>query len=161
MSLPRPLSASVHQIAGQTIGRDWDIYATLLGHWKEIVGEELAEMTTPVRINFPRIKGNNRSDGTLVLRTPRGLALEIQHKIGQIQARLNAFMGHGAIARIVLEHDTSGKAHRVEEPEFQLPPQDAERIEKEVNGINDPELRTAAEALGQAIAQNAAKMVKK
>ncbi|MBI1273080.1 MAG: DUF721 domain-containing protein [Alphaproteobacteria bacterium] len=161
MSQPRQLKNAVNQVAGQVIGRDWSLYATLLDNWRDIVGQELAAHTMPVKIVLaggtpgPR---NKRENGTLHIKLPRGLAMEMQYKLHQVQARVNGFFGYDAITRIVLEHDNKpAKPPEQAQPEAALDAQEIERIEQAAAAIADPALREAAAAFGQAVAMQAKK----
>src|SRR5580692_535543 len=98
MFLPRSLSSSVDKIARQTIGKDWSLYAALLDRWPEIAGAEYARLTTPVKIVFPpRQQEAQRKGGTLVIRLPKGLAMEFTYKTGIICERITNFFGYEAI----------------------------------------------------------------
>src|ERR1700761_8162192 len=92
MFMPRALANAVNQIARQTIGKDWSLYAALLDHWQEIVGMEYAKVTTPVKITFPHQPGaSRRSGGTLTAKLPKGLAMEFTFKTEQIKQRINSY----------------------------------------------------------------------
>ncbi len=157
-ALPRALSTSLDKIARSAIGKDWNLYAALLEHWREIVGQDYAQSASPVKIAFPRGKrpdekwADKRADGTLYIRLPQGLAMEFGFHAETIRARINGFFGYEAIGRIVLEtYYPEGRPAPREEP----PPLSAEakaRLEQETEGIENDELREVLQELGESVA---------
>ena len=86
------------------MGKDWSLYAALLEHWPEIVGQEYAQVTNPAKITFPHQPLEpKRRNGTLTVRLPKGLAMEFTFKTDQIKQRINGYFGYDAIGRIVLD----------------------------------------------------------
>jgi hypothetical protein len=68
---------------------------TLQTRWAELVGVALASRTEPVRLVKSRSGG-----ATLELRVAGPVAALIQHQAPLILARLNLFLGEGAVARL-------------------------------------------------------------
>ena len=104
MFMPRMLSKIVDQVARQTVGKDWNLYAALLEHWPEIVGVEYARVTTPVKMTFPHQPQEARQrNGTLCVQLPKGLSMEFTFKTEQIRQRINAYFGYDAVGKISLQ----------------------------------------------------------
>ncbi len=85
--------------------------ATLLTDWAVIIGRELAAVTAPERLKWPRgIEGAGeggeepagRPGATLVLRVEPSRALDIQYKTRLLIDRINAYFGYRAVAEIRL-----------------------------------------------------------
>jgi len=151
MFLPRKLSASVDKIARATIGKDWSLYAALLDHWSEIVGAEYARTTTPVKITFPpRQKESRRANGTLVIRIPKGLAMEFSFKTGIIRERITTYFGYEAIEKILYE-SAYGALPQSEPTAIDPNPEALARIRSIAEEIENEELREAVESLGEAV----------
>jgi hypothetical protein len=68
----------------------------LKARWREVVGEALARRTEPVRLSRPRAGGT----ATLELRVEGPAATLIQHQAPDIIARVNLYLGTGAIDRL-------------------------------------------------------------
>ena len=68
----------------------------LKARWKEIVGEALARRTEPVKLSKPRGGGA----ASLELRVEGAAATLIQHQAPDILARVNLFLGEGAVERL-------------------------------------------------------------
>ena len=109
MQIPRVISAAVDKVAKQILGKEWGLYSSLLENWREIVGEEYAKVTTPVKVMFQNSRsgeGKHRQEnGVLHISLPRGLAMEFSFLTGQILQRVNSFFGYKAIERIIFEHN--------------------------------------------------------
>jgi hypothetical protein len=74
----------------------------LVQSWDEIVGERLADMSRPEKIAWPRRAHEDDpfEPATLIVACEGVAAMRIQHETGEIIARVNAFLGFGAIGRI-------------------------------------------------------------
>jgi len=70
-----------------------------LAHWAEIVGEELAQTTVPLRLRFGR---GARRGGILELRVEPAVATAVQHRSEEIRARLNRYFGYEAVSTLRL-----------------------------------------------------------
>lgn len=80
----KPLLKSLDERFGQGPG-------ALAARWREIVGEREAAVTEPVRLT---------KTGVLELRVRSSSATVIQHQAPEILARVNLFLGAGAVTRL-------------------------------------------------------------
>jgi hypothetical protein len=69
---------------------------TLQARWREIVGENLAARTEPVKLSRPR----NGSGGVLELKVDGPAATLIQHQAPELLMRVNLFLGAGSVERL-------------------------------------------------------------
>ena len=84
--------------------------ATILTDWPDIIGKDLASVTRPERLKWPRnpeiLTGSKeacrRHGATLVLRTEPSRALDIQYQCSTIKDRINAYFGYCAVFEIRL-----------------------------------------------------------
>lgn len=149
--MPSALSKAVERIARRAVGKDWNLYAALLEHWQEIVGAEYARVAAPVKITFPhQPNAARRENGTLCLRLPKGLAMEMSFKSEQIRQRINGYFGYEAIGRIALDpvYETPTA---VEAPPIQTDAEAVALIHQAARGIEDEALRHALEGFGEAM----------
>ena len=154
MFLPRTISTSIDKIAREALGKDWALYAALLDHWPEIVGAEYARVSTPVKITFPpRQREAQRTGGTLVIRLPKGLAMEFTFKIGQIRERISAYFGYEAISKIVFESIYSVPQEERREPR-EPDPNALIALREGAKDIENGELREALESFGETVLKN-------
>jgi hypothetical protein len=68
----------------------------LKARWREIAGEQLAGRTEPSRLSKPRGGGG----AVLELKVDGPAAALIQHQAAEILARVNLFLGEGAVAKL-------------------------------------------------------------
>ena len=151
--MPRTLSIAVDQIARQTVGKDWALYAALLDHWPEIVGPQYARLTTPVKIAFPPKQTEARKqNGVLTVRLPKGLAMEFSFLTDQIRRRIADYLGYEAIAKIAFEH-SFGTAPDQLKAAPEADPTALAAVHEAAKDISDEDLRAALEAFGESIAK--------
>jgi hypothetical protein len=68
----------------------------LQARWREIVGVDIAKRTEPVKLTKPRGGG----PGSLEIRVAGASAALIQHQAPEIVARVNLFLGEGAVNKL-------------------------------------------------------------
>ena len=124
----------------------------VITHWAEIVGADLAEVSAPERIKWPRGSGEEaqKSGGTLVIRAAPGRALDLQYGTTRIISRINSFFGYGAIAKlkIVQASELPSRAPAAVPSESVKPV-----CEQQLASLEDSPLKAALERLGKGIAK--------
>ncbi len=120
----------------------------LLTHWAEIVGEDLARTTQPVKVGYTR----EGLGATLTILTQGASAPMVEMQKDRIRQRVNACYGYNAISRVMLTQ-TSGAAvmgFAEAATPFEGPRRDpalAARAAETAAGVTDPSLREALETL--------------
>ena len=84
-----PLIKALDEQFGQGAG-------VLEARWREIVGDLLADRTEPAKLT----KGRAGQPGALEIRVQGPVAALIQHQSGDILARVNLFLGDGAVGKL-------------------------------------------------------------
>lgn len=79
----------------------------LVARWREVVGEEIARRTEPVKL----VKGRNGGPSSLEIRVAGPAAAIIQHRAHEILARVNMFLGADAVQKLRI---VQGPLHRNE-----------------------------------------------
>ncbi|MEA1937642.1 MAG: DciA family protein [Pseudomonadota bacterium] len=129
------------------LGKKGLAFGDLIARWREIVGPELGRETQPVQLSFPHGARNN---GTLYIGVPSGLALDLAHDTPRILARINAYFGYSAVARIKLVQIDTTDAPAHHRPTFRrLLPDETAAIDTAVEEVTDPDLRDALARLGK------------
>jgi len=157
MAFPRTLSLALDKIARDAVGKDWALYASLIEHWREIVGEEYAKSTSPVKITFPKGKkdgdkwAGQRAEGTLHIRLPQGLAMSFGFLNETVRSRINAFFGYTAVSRIVLEtYYPTSRPLPAQEPAV-LSESDKALLSESLKDVENEELREILHQLGESV----------
>jgi len=150
-SFPRPLSEFLAPTLTGVLKAQGFASAEILSRWAQIVGPEIAASSEPLKINWPRVHGEETPEpATLVLRVEGPAALEIQHMSAVILERVNRFFGWQAIGRIALRQAPLRRPAAKKRP-APADPAAAARIADALPNIEDDELRNAIGRLGAAI----------
>jgi hypothetical protein len=104
----RPLADLVQTAINPVLRRQGFGQSGLVLFWDDIVGERLAAMSQPVKVQWPvrqhgRAAENDPVPATLIVRVETGFALELQHLAPIVIERVNAHFGWRCVSRLVLK----------------------------------------------------------
>jgi hypothetical protein len=127
----------------------------LLTHWSEIVGAQVAQICTPVKVSYAQ-KGLG---ATLVILTTGAQAQMLEMQLPQLREKVNACYGYNAISRIRITQTapvgfSDGKARFNTAPKRTFPepcPETAAKASAIACDIKDEGLRAALAAFGENI----------
>lgn len=146
------LSKSILPLAKMVLGKKGFVETDILTNWQDIIGEDLANFTSPLKIDF---KPQQRLNGILHLEVPSGaFALEIQHKEKIILQKINTYFGYNAVSSIRIiqnsnfQNFTPPPAKKIEKL---VTPEEENYIQELAGEINHPELKEILIKLGQSI----------
>ena len=92
------ISGILLPLANRMVGKKAFAEADIIANWKEIVGEETASYSRPIKIDF---KKGERTEGTLFVETYGGaFAVELQSKSKFLIEKVNVFFGYQAVKHI-------------------------------------------------------------
>ncbi|MGB0169250.1 MAG: DUF721 domain-containing protein [Paracoccaceae bacterium] len=125
----------------------------VLTHWREIVGEDLADVTYPTEVSYAK----QGFGGTLTILTMGAHAPMIEMQKESLRRRVNAVYGYNAIRRIRITQTSAhgfAEAQAVFAPQSKPAPQRAHKAAEEqaqtlAEPVRDANLRRALEQLGQ------------
>jgi hypothetical protein len=148
----RPLRELLGKLVGDAFARQGFASAELVTRWDDIVGQEIAAHSEPIKLQWPRrVDGEDSESGTLVLRVEGPAAIEIQHLAALICERVNRFLGWRAVGRLALRQAPLRRgqirAARKMDPAATTP------IAENLSDIKDEELRQALARLGAAVSR--------
>lgn len=160
MARPKPIAEYLDRCVGPAFAAQGFASSDILAAWPDIVGERLARVSRPQRLEWPRrIRGadpqSRPEPGTLVVRIEGAFALEMQHLAPLIVERLNAHYGWRCVGRIGLRQDRVGRGRSAPAA---VPAPDPERraeVREAVAVIADEGLREALDRLGTAVVAEA------
>jgi hypothetical protein len=126
--------------------------ADLISAWPDIAGSRFAAVTRPAKIVWPRGEANEGAAGVLTLHVEGPSAILVQHEVGQILERVNAFLGYQAVGQIrIVQAPVAQPKRRRARPETVLPPGEEARLASATGGVADAGLRAALERLGRGV----------
>jgi hypothetical protein len=152
-SFAKPLRDVAGKIVGQAFTRQGFASVELVTRWSEIVGQEIAAHSEPIKLQWqrpsPSAASGGQEPGTLVLRVEGPAAIEIQHLTNVICDRVNRFLGWRGVARIALRQAPLRRGER--KPRRGVDPAAMARIAATLPNIADDGLKQALARLGAAI----------
>ncbi len=128
----------------------------LKARWREIVGETLARRTEPIRL----VRGRGDGPAALELRVEGPSATLIQHQAPDLLARVNLFLGAGAVDRLrIVQGPLRGRADHGRQPRSKPPPRhegpldaaEEASLTESLSALPDGALKTALTRLGRAV----------
>jgi hypothetical protein len=147
----RPLSDLVAPALGDVFARQGFASGDIVTQWPDIMGEEIARLADPVKLQWPRnAPGEPAEPATLVLRVEGPAAIEVQHLAPVILERINRYFGWRAVSRIAIRQAPLNRPVKKSRP----PPPSAAEVATEarrLGGIADEGLRDALARLGVAV----------
>ena len=104
----RPLADLVQTAIDPVLRRQGFGQSGLVLFWDDIVGERLAAMSQPVKVQCKvrqhhRAAENGPAPATLIVRVETGFALELQHLAPIVIERVNAHFGWRCVSRLLLK----------------------------------------------------------
>jgi hypothetical protein len=148
----QPLADFVPKILDPAVARQGFGESALLLDWAEIVGDRLAAICEPVRLQWPpagvkRDPLQPRPPAALVLRVEPGFGLEIQHLSGVLIDRVNAHLGWHCVGSLKIRQE---RIERAPAPPRRPPPDPRARAaaERQVAEVEEEDLRAALARLG-------------
>ena len=123
----------------------------LQARWREIVGVDIAKRTEPVKLTKPRGGGPS----ALEIRVAGASAALIQHQAPEIVARVNLFLGEGAVNKLrIVQGPLRGLASEPRPQPRRTPPLDAAQeaeLARGLDGVPDGPLKAALLSLGRGV----------
>ncbi|MBR4106895.1 MAG: DUF721 domain-containing protein [Alphaproteobacteria bacterium] len=148
----------VGSFARKILGKKAFIEADIIHNWHDIVGEEIAQLSRPIKVDF---KKDERRNGVLHIEAASGaLALELQQKSKIIMDKVNVFFGYEAVSRLKIMQNLQimkdeKKSLSTDNSEKKLVTAKEENyIRQQLKGINNSELSSALEQIGRFLVVN-------
>ena len=121
----------------------------IITHWSQVVGDKMAGMALPEKITFPKGK---RTEGTLHLTVTSAGALLLQYAQDLILEQVNRFFGYKALSALRMIHGlTPPQEPPLKSPPAPLAEKEKKWLKKQILYVEDPELKTCLEKLGETI----------
>ncbi|HPQ50518.1 MAG: DUF721 domain-containing protein [Alphaproteobacteria bacterium] len=163
MSDLRPLSVSVSRLTSEAFSRKFVALGRILTQWAEIVGQDMASKTQPVKIHYrkPKTKGE-KPQASLDIGASSSDAALLHYQKDLILERLNQLYGEKWITSIRFVHlvaanstDSFGYDYDAFKGKMaSIPPASSEeigRLSEVLEEIEDDDIRKRLEKLGQSV----------
>ncbi|MEO0635722.1 MAG: DciA family protein [Pseudomonadota bacterium] len=139
------------------IGKRVGMHTNLRLAWPEVVGEDVAGCTEPLRIDWPRRAGDDEPfrPGTLVVACEPMRALFIEADSTVLRGRINVFLGFHAIGRLKIEQKAGACGLGLSDPRNgnadRPTPAEVARVRDGIAGLPDGPLKDSLARLGAAV----------
>jgi hypothetical protein len=90
----RPIGDDAKAVGRQAFVRAGFADSTLILHWAEIVGPEVARMARPLKLV------ENSAGGVLTLKAEPAASVFLQHESRSLCERINSYLGRAAVSRL-------------------------------------------------------------
>lgn len=148
---PPPAGRALNAFVRDLDGKFGQGSGALTARWREIVGDDIARRTEPVKLS----KGRNGAGSSLEIRVAGPAAAIIQHQAQEILARVNLFLGPEAVQKLRIVQGPLQRNDQPAQPKSRrLPPLDAHEEAALARSLHDaPEgkLKQALLALGRGV----------
>jgi hypothetical protein len=149
-----PVSDLMGALVDPLVRRKAGMSLALIQAWDEVVGEDLGRLSRPEKIAWPRRANEDDpfQPATLVIACEGIVALKLQHMTSEIVARVNAFLGFAAVAKVRFVQRQIPQVGARQRPRIRpLRADEADKVEKLVSGIDHEGLRQSLERLGRSV----------
>jgi len=157
MAMPtkRPRNASpLADLVGKTVSDAFNkqgfAAVEIVTHWPEIVGEELAKRSEPIKLAWPR-RDDPDSVGVLHVRVEGAYALEIQHLQPVILDRVNRYFGWRCAGRLAIRQGPVAFRRKRPAPRKEPSASEIEHTRRSIGTFEDEALANSVARLGALI----------
>ena len=155
-SWSRPLADIITPLINPVLAKQGFGQSDILLNWDDIVGERLAAVCEPIKMQWPARAPNRSPDAaaataTLIIRVETGFALELQHLADILVQRINGHLGWRCVGKITLRQGPLERAGKVKRVKFVPDPGALQEAARRVEGVENEELRAALARLGSGI----------
>ena len=162
MSDLRPISDSVARLTKGTFTRKFISLGRILSSWPEIVGEDMASRSQPLKLHYRKPKtATEKPNAALDIAVSSADATSLHYQKDLILERINQIFGERWITAIRFVHT----AANTEDSDFKLPLSsipltvaDKTAVNEVVSTVEDPEIRKRLEKLGQDVLRKRKKL---
>jgi hypothetical protein len=157
----RPRNAAVlADLVGKTIGdalsRQGFASVEIVTHWQDIVGDDLARRSEPMKLTWPR-RDDPDSVGILQIRVEGAYALEVQHLQPVIIERVNRYFGWRCVGRIAIRQGPVSPRRKRPARPAEPAAEKVEQAKARIGTFEDEKLAHSVARLGAMIAERGRK----
>lgn len=152
MSDLRPISDSVARLTKGTFSRKFVSLGRILTSWPEIVGEDLAGRSQPVKLHYRKPKSAaDKPQASLDIAVSSADATLLHYQKDLILERINQIFGERWVHSIRFVHVAANTDDDWTPPPRALTEEETSRLNLSLEAVDDPEIRKRLEKLGQGV----------
>lgn len=151
-----PLADLVGKTVGDAFARQGFAAVEIVTRWQEIVGEDLAKRSEPMKLTWLR-RDDPDSVGVLQVRVEGAYALEIQHLQPVIIERVNRYFGWRCVGRLAIRQGPVALRRKRPAPRKEPAAAEIENTRKTIGKFEDEKLGYSVARLGALIKDHSRK----
>jgi len=136
------------KITAPLLGKQGHVLGAVLQDWEKIVGDKIAGLTHPQKLLF---RNEKRTGGTLYLLASTGSGPLIQQISPAIMERINTYFGYNAVSYLKIQQGFLPPKALEQTENIALNSQENEWIDKNIEIIEDEELKTTLQSFGESL----------
>ncbi|MBY0533015.1 MAG: DciA family protein [Xanthobacteraceae bacterium] len=145
-----PLADLVGKTVGDAFARQGFAAVEIVTHWQEIVGDDLAKRSEPIKLAWPR-RDDPDSVGVLQIRVEGAYALEIQHLQPVIVERVNRYFGWRCVGRLAIRQGPVASRRKRPAPRKEPTAEEVGKARQAIGKFEDDALAHSVARLGALI----------
>jgi hypothetical protein len=145
-----PLADLVGKTMGDAFARQGFAAVEIVTHWQEIVGDDLAKRSEPIKLAWPR-RDDPDSVGVLQIRVEGAYALEIQHLQPVIVERVNRYFGWRCVGRLAIRQGPVASRRKRPAPRKEPTAEEVGKARQAIGKFEDDALAHSVARLGALI----------
>ncbi len=149
------LSTAVPKVTDKTFKRKYIALGRIVTHWKDIMGEKMADYAQPQKIHYrkPKKKGD-KPTSTLEIATSSAHASLLIMQKGLLLERINQIFGEQWITDIKFTHVPANKTTKSAKPKAPLSADEKKSLSDMLEMVEDPTMRERLENMGASLLQD-------
>lgn len=155
----KPVSLSVPAILGKTFERKYIALGRIVTHWKEIVGNDFADITQPAKIHYtkPKAAGNGKKytpgSATLDIAATSAVCATLVYQKDVILQRINNVFGDKWVTDIRFLHHELKRPSKTLRKTKSLTEDEKKYLSQVLEQVDDPDIKERLARLGEALLQ--------
>lgn len=149
------ISDSVPRVTDRTFKRKYIALGRIVTHWKDIMGDKMADYAQPLKIHYrkPKRKGDKAQSTLEIACSSSHASLLIMQK-GVLLEKINHIFGEQWITDIKFVHAPANAPQKVKPAKKPLTEDEKISLSHMLKGVEDPEIKKRLEAMGSALFQD-------
>ena len=153
-----PVSRSVPKLLGKVFQRKYIALGRIVTHWAEIVGEDVARRSQPIKINYFKPKNTaqkakEKATATLEVAASSADCAVLVYQKDIILQKLEMFFGDKWVTDIKFLHVEPKVTAKPPKKIKTLTESEKNYLSQLLEGVDDPDMRDRLQSLGQSILQ--------
>lgn len=148
----RPVSEATSRVMGKNFSRKYIALGRIVKHWREIVGDTLADKAQPVKLRYQKYKESKKPQASLDIAVSGADATLLHYQKDLIIERINQIFGDRWITAIrFVQIPANSRSIGIKKARTPLTDTEKNHLSTVLESVKDKDIRQKLECLGQAM----------